>query len=408
MNRSRLVIVLLTTCACLLFLGACGGATDSRPVTSRRRSRESQSPRARVVGESKLRKAQLKERDIFDKTSLALYANLLTNMVRSRQYVDGVWHPTYSCFYCGISLGATAAIETHHKPSQFFRNLAIKTFDTALDRYELPTGAYGPPATGDEEETGTSTVALGIGYLEMANQVPSKIAVRWKHAILAADHYLAELDNFYVNGNVNLQLALALYIGWLVSGEKSLLDEYNTAYAFTLHPGPSWPGFGLHYSPVPTVSLGTNRAGYLGEKGAGAPGFDPHYTILQATYASTLYLLSGQRKVLRLANFLMNQLLTRINTKNLVINTGDGSRFPTPNVFGNFASADLPVLAFADRGSDLLKLVPKELALIISNFDSYVKVANDQDQVIGNYSYSLIGSQAPPPEASAASRGQHS
>jgi hypothetical protein len=330
----------------------------------------------------------------FDRRSLALFSRVLTEMVRDGQYVDGVWHPSYACWWCGDQLGTVAAILARRQPGGRFAELAIKTFDTGLSEHPPGDGTFGPPASANEITTATMAVALGVAYIEMEDQLPHSIAVRWQDAVIAADHWLAPTIAFYVNGNVNLQVSLALYVGWLVSGQRAMLVDYKRSLAFTLHPGPKWPGFGLHYTKRPKNPLGTDGAAYLAEKGAGAPGFDPHYTILQADYASELYLLSGQTSVLRLTNLLMNQLLTRIDRATLIINTGSGSRHPQPNVMGRFESNVLPVLAFT-TSPDLLRLLPKQLEFVEADFPNYVRADNDQDQVIANYALALIGSQAP-------------
>ena len=153
-----------------------------------------------------------------------------------------------------------------------------------------------------------------------------------------------------------------MYLAWRATGDTSLLGAYDRSWNFTLAPGIRWPGFGLVYTRTSRSPLGVGGAAYLAEQGAGAPGFDPHYTILQADYAAELYALSRDPQVLRLLNLLMNQLLTRVEKHTLAIQTGGGSRHPERGVSGPFISSALPVLAFANRSRDLVPLVMKQLS----------------------------------------------
>jgi hypothetical protein len=332
----------------------------------------------------------------FDRGALVMFSRVLRDMIRDGQFQGRIWQPNYACWQCGAQIGAVTAILGRSEPGKGWERLTVDTFDVLLADHYLPdVGAFGPPANGGELQTATVVVAMGTAYLELASQLPPQVLAQWRGVIDRADVWLAARRYYYVNGNINLQVTLALYIGWLVTGHRSLLNAYHGSLQFTLDPGPSWPGFGIHYTKVPTRPGGVNGAAYLAEEGTGAPGFDPHYTILQADYAAELYELSGQQSILRLLNLLFNQLRTRLNETTLVIWTGAGSRHPQPDVSGNFESGSLPVLAFANRAHDLLRLVPKQLALVNVDFHNYVKVDNDQDQVIANYAMTLIGLGAP-------------
>ena len=63
------------------------------------------------------------------------------------------------------------------------------------------------------------------------------------------------------------------------------------------------------------------------ESGGGAPGFDPEYSLLQLDDASRLYVESGDRRALRLANLLVNALLPRVDA-DWALDTSGGTRRP--------------------------------------------------------------------------------
>jgi hypothetical protein len=374
---------LLVLVFCLSAAASISGATGLR-----QRHASSEAHAVPAANDQKTARAQ------FDRTMLSLLRRVVIKMERKREYVDGRFHPRYQCWWCGDQMGAVAAILARQHPAGQFTQIAKRSLNAGLG-HQNPNGSFGPPTNGYELATATEAISLGVGYLEMHNQLSRTMAARWRLAIKRADSWLMGTINFYVNGNINLQVTTALYTGYRVLHDRTFLSAYDHSLAFTLAPGSKWPGYGLHYTIHPTNPLGTNGAGYLGEQGlTGKPGFDPHYTMLQADYATELYLLSGQPKILRLANLLMNQLFTRIDRRSLIIQTGDGSRHPQPNVSGRFEANVLPVLAFADR-PNLLPLAQKQLQQVGVDFVNYVDADNDQDQVISNYAMTLIGLQAP-------------
>jgi hypothetical protein len=330
----------------------------------------------------------------FEGRATSLYAHVLSQMRTRGHYSAGVWHPASLCWRCGTELGTAAAILSREPGQASFGQLAIDTFNATLTAHEQPNGSFGPPAAGDPISTEAEIVSLGEAYLELGPRLPAAVGQRWRRAIVAATEWVIPRLSFYVNGNVNLQQTLAMYIAWRVTRDPRYYREYDASWAFTLHPGSHWVGLGLHYSRVPTLASGVDGAGYLAEMDPGAPGFDPHYTILQADYAAALYVLSHQARALRLVNLLFNQLQTRTNDRTLTIQTGRGSRHPQPNVSGHLATCALPVLAFADR-SHLRALALTQLSLARTDFLNYVRVNNDQDQVIGNYAVVLMALHPP-------------
>jgi hypothetical protein len=362
-------------------MSGCGG-------TSSKRGRASKPARATFKpgsGEPATTRAE----GTFQRGTIAMYQTTLGEMVRKRQFVAGVWHPSEPCWRCGTEIGTVAAMLARETNSRVYLSEAIATFNTTLARHRNPNGSFGPPLTGDHFSTEAEVVTMGTAYLELRTLLPSGLRAAWKTDISAAAAQVEPNLHFYVNGNVNLQETLAMYIAWLVTDNSRYLADYNQSWGFTLRPGPSWPGYGLHYTRTPTQRSGANGAGYLAEQGGtGAPGYDPHYTLLQQDYAAELYALSRQGRVLRLLNLLFNQVRPGINPHNMSISYGAGSRHPTGSV-ALFDSSSLPVLAFADR-PDLLWLVPRQLKRLTLDFTSYAESDNIQDQPIGNYVAALV------------------
>jgi hypothetical protein len=320
---------------------------------------------------------------------MSMYEQTLGKMVRKGQFVRGVWHPAQPCWRCGTELGAVAAMLARETGRKVYLSEAITTFNTALARHRNPDGSFGPPVTGDHFSTEAEVVTMGTAFLELRTLLPSRLRAAWRTDISAAADQVEPNLHFYVNGNVNLQETLAMYVAWLVTRSPRFLADYGQSWAFTLAPGPRWPGYGLHYTRVPTKRSGVNGAGYLAEQsGTGAPGYDPHYTLLQQDYVAELYALSRQARVLRLLNLLFNQVRPGINPHTMSIDYGPGSRHSTGAV-ALFASSSLPVLAFADR-PDLLWLVPRQVKRLTLDFVSYAKTDNVQDQPIGNYVAALV------------------
>jgi len=325
----------------------------------------------------------------FQRGTIAMYQRTLAEMVRKRQFVAGVWHPAEPCWRCGTEIGTVAAMLARETGSKAYLSEAIATFDTTLARHRDPNGSFGPPVTGDHFSTEAEVVTMGTAYLESRALLPSRLRAEWKTDVGAAAEQVEPNLRFYVNGNVNLQETLAMYVAWLVTRNSRYLTDYNGSWAFTLDPGPSWPGYGLQYTRVPTKRFGSNGSGYLAEQaGTGAPGYDPHYTLLQQDYAAELYALSRQARVLRLLNLLFNQVRPGIDPHTMSISYGPGSRHPTGSV-ALFASPSLPVLAFANR-PDLRWLVPRQLKRLTLDFTAYAKTDNFQDQPIGNYVAALV------------------
>ncbi|MGZ3602847.1 MAG: hypothetical protein ACXVDF_23275, partial [Ktedonobacterales bacterium] len=140
----------------------------------------------------------------------------------------------------------------------------------------------------------------------------------------------------------------------------------------------------------------SDGAGYLAEAGPKPPGFDPHYTGVQAAAAAEFYALSHQARALRLLNLLTNTLVDRTNRQTLIITMGMGTRHWQSEGSGRFESPSVPVAALIGGRRDLLPMVFTQLQLAGSDFRNYVVAGNDQNTEIGQYAWAALAMQPPP------------
>jgi hypothetical protein len=264
-----------------------------------------------------------------------------------RYYEDGIWHGPEGCWTCstgpaglGAALWATGRLQDHARQAA-----VIDTFDTAIKTHQRPNGSYG-----DEDNSEALNVAffapiLGNALLLLEDRLPVATRARWRSSLQRAARFLVEhkeLD-WYVNGNVNLNYALGLYITYRATGDEAIRRLYRRELRFaTSPPAGRWGDRGLELARRPKRADGADGRGYLTETGPGGTGYDPEYTYVQLDILSRLYVLSGDREVLRLANLLMNQSLSKVNDKWNLLTTG--TRHPEPNRYVPFTTSAVVVL----------------------------------------------------------------
>ena len=314
-------------------------------------------------------------------------------------FAGGMWHSQPPCWTCDLVPGEVAAIVSvalPHDPR--FRQWAQDTFDSAITDHRQPDGSFGTRSGGASNEIPTiwTLGALGTTYLELRATLPVQTRRRWQRVIASAARALLPDLGYYVNGNINLALTSAMYAAWRATGDPLLQLAYRRSWNFTLRPrGTQARGFGLRITKMGTRADGADGAGYLAEKGAGAAGFDPHYTGVQAGEAARLFALSHDPQVLRLLNLLTNELLQRTNRRTLMIVNGSGTRRTFSEGAGRFESPCIPVAALAGGRVDLLPLVTPQLRFAATDFHNYVKSGIDQNSVIGDYASSALALRPP-------------
>lgn len=386
---------LVTALVALVVCGCAGAASQSGSWTKDLAAATPASARDSLAG----------TQVAFYRKSTAMFASLLELMAARSQskptyFSQGLWHSEPPCWRCDLVPGAVAAIVGVARPKdRRFRRWARETFDTAIRDHRSPDGSFGPPegTEGNNEISTISTIIyLGTAYLELQHQLPTAERADWKRSLDGAAHYLKPDIYYYVNGNINLELTLAMYIAWRSTGDQTLLRDYNDSFQFTLHPtGSRWKGFGLKITRAPTRGDDSNGAGYLAEAGPKPPGFDPHYTGVQAAAASGLFALSHQARPRRLLNLLTNQLMTLVNRRTLVITNGFGTRRTGTEGQGRFESPVIPVAAMLGGRRGLLPLVLRQLRLAATDFRNYIRAGNDQNSVIGDYAWATLALDPP-------------
>jgi hypothetical protein len=252
------------------------------------------------------------------------------------------------------------------------KQLAVRTFDTAIAAHRNPNGSFGDIADSPDITSMTFGVELGTSILELRSALSPQRLRRWTDALAGAADFLIANKNltWYTNGNINLGNAELFYLAWRATGDARFRAAYNQAWNFALYPPQQqWAGFGLRMLPASAVNASGARvggaAGYLAESGGGIPGFDPQYTELQLDVATRLWLLSRDPRALRLVNLLLNAVLTRTNTSDWELNGTGGTRHPAPDG-GPVTTPALAVLVLTGHRRNLAGLAVSEFQEINS------------------------------------------
>lgn len=300
---------------------------------------------------------------------------LLSRMVsayagRLGPYRRGIWRtPSTICWACNQGGPATSAATLYMLTGRSRPNLLAEaegTIDTAIRTRQLADGAFVQPRGGTESPD-VATMFFGEEegntYLELAPVLGPARRARWQASLAAAAWFLIHNGNlnWYTSGNINLGNAELFYLAWRATGNPAFDLAFEQAWGFALGPPQArWPGRGLIIVKAPKRADGSDGAGYLTETGAGGTGYDTEYTELQLDVASRLYLLSGDPRVLRLANLLVNTLLRRISSR-FTLNTSGGTRHTKPNRVVPVITSSFAVLALDGGRSDLLRDVIPQL-----------------------------------------------
>ncbi len=288
-------------------------------------------------------------------------------------YRDGIWHsPNTICWACNQGGPATAAATAYMLTGRVRPELlreAEDTIDTAIATRQRADGAFAGPR-GDTQSPDIATMCFGVEegntYLTLLPVLDAARRTRWQASLAAAASFLIHNGNvtWYTNGNINLGNVELLYLAWRATGDAAFHTAFERAWSFTLSPPQSrWPGRGLVVVRAPERADGSDGAGYLSETGAGGTGFDPEYTSLQLDVASRLYLLSGDPRVLRLANLLVNMLLPRVDSA-WRLDTSGGARHTEPGREVSLITSAFAVLGLHGGRADLIPFVLAQLKAI--------------------------------------------
>jgi hypothetical protein len=281
-----------------------------------------------------------------------------------RYYSGGVWqNGESSCWYCNVGPAAGAAYLSRSEPAML--PIAVDSFNTAIADYRQADGSFGNNAS-PAITSAAFAVMLGLTYVHVASKLDQATRSLWQQTLGGVADYLINdhAVTWYANGNVNCSYAAALYFAWRATGQQKYLDAYNAELQYLVAPtGQLWVGFGLVLTQQPTQTDGSDGSGFLTE--GSPPGWDPEYTHLQLDFLSALYSASGDPRVLRLLNLILNQELTRVNSTTFMLNALNGTR---KNETMPFTSAALPLLVVDGARPDLAPLLPAAFARLSSEY----------------------------------------
>jgi hypothetical protein len=288
-------------------------------------------------------------------------------------FAYGVWTAPaeyagcWGCSQGGPATGAaTAYVLTGHSNPALLGE-AEQTINTAIATRQGADGGFTGPA-GDEQSEGIGTMFFGVEfgttYHLLAPYLDPRTRAAWQASLAAAANYEVNSGNttWYANGNINLGYTEFLWLVWQATGESQFEQAYNASWSFTMDPPQSqFPGCGWVTVQAPTQADGSDGSGYFAETGAGGTGYDADYSSTQLDTASRLYLLSGDRRALRVANMLINMEMPRVNTSTWMLNTSDGTRHTQANRYDGFMTSSFAVLGLNAGRSDLTSYILPEL-----------------------------------------------
>lgn len=310
--------------------------------------------------------------------------------LRNDVWIDGA-PDCFRCFMGPSVLSAARGLDSG--ATDYLAASAIDTLDKAIADHQHVTGAFIPAATG-EGSPGIQTVMfaneLAWTYLILGRRLDSAHKQSWAASLTkAADWLIADGDTtYYINGNINLAVAMNMDLTARITGERRFTTAAQTALDFAIAPPQDkFPGFGLQYMKTPELGDGSDGAAYFAESGGATPGFDPAYTMLQTDMASMWYLLTRKASVLRLVNLLYNQLSPRIRTTDWTIDVSGGTRRAAPNTRYGFHGSSVAVLALKGGRSDLQPFVAAQVRASLTEYGNQTRYTSPG--ISFNYGLSL-------------------
>jgi hypothetical protein len=256
---------------------------------------------------------------------------------------------------------------------------AVQTFSTLIGEHQQADGSFSAmPGTPNPQSADVDTMFfvsnLGMALWALRPQLSPAEVASWTTAIARGADYLVANGNlsFYTNGNIAIGNSLVMATAYWASGDPKYQSDYNAALSFAIAPPQSrWPGAGLVYTTVPTLSSGVDGAAYFAESGGGAPGFDADYTQLQLDQLARLYILTSSPTVLRLIELLFNQESPRVNQSTWSLDTSGGTRHPQGGRSVPFTTPALAILGLYGGRGDLAGLIHIHTVSIERSFASY-------------------------------------
>lgn len=226
----------------------------------------------------------------------------------------------------GAAAGAAALYRlTRGKQQSWLRRIAIGTVEQAIATQTA--NLAGNPSLGCYGEIGKPMTQIGGPYLletylwlMASGALPADKAAVWRNSFLAAGSWWRATGErtFYVNGNVECDEALLVWLIYKATGDTTYLDDYNAQVVRMANPPlgtGNATGHGWVQSVVGAAVDGSDSQGYFTEKGpTGPPGYDPVYTQVQLGTLTRLHHWNNDARLVPYINAMMNKLLTTVNT----------------------------------------------------------------------------------------------
>jgi hypothetical protein len=283
-------------------------------------------------------------------------------------YANGLWeNGDPSCWYCNVGPAVGAAYLAGTMPAMF--EVAVASFDRAIGEQRLANGSFAGPSP--PIVSAAFAIMLGLAYVRLEPQLDAATRSLWQGTLAGiADFLISDRDvTWYANGNINASYAAAIYFAWRATGAQKYEQAYDAEIQFMMAPtGHLWEGFGLTLTQQPSKLDGSDGSGFLTE--GSPPGWDPEYSHLQLDFLSALYSASGDPRVLRLLNLILNQELTRVDPSTFMLDARQGTR---KSAIEAFTSAALPLLVLEGKRPDLARLLPAAFARLSGEYHATLK-----------------------------------
>lgn len=266
----------------------------------------------------------------------------------------GAWvTPNTDCWACvqgGLSSAEAASWTRTSDPTALanaIRGIEAGIHSQGADGGWLAPASYTTDTQSEPDRTTFFADEEAATFFVVYSKLTDAQRTAWRASIASAAKYLTPTaTGWYTNGNINLGQAELLYLAWKATGDSTLKDSFEAAWAFLMNPGATsakWVQYGYRQ---------TSFGGcYLTETGSFGTGWDPNYTILQLNIASRLFLLTGEQRFGDLASCMLKQEMSRVSTTDWSMDQAGGTRHSTGSV--GFDTSAFAVLALHDSRSDL-------------------------------------------------------
>jgi Concanavalin A-like lectin/glucanases superfamily len=209
-----------------------------------------------------------------------VYLDPTTGLVDSYTTSETTLYTPVSAFasYAGLATAAAGLIRYGNVPSTSWLLRFVKAVHNGAITQQTEAGDYATVAYGTPGQF--YPVELAQTILLLGNVLDTATLNAWTTSLLLYmnNQYLGDYYPYYTNGNIELQNLLLVWLMGQITGNSSWTTQYGLQYTVATNPGSiSSPphgvnaaGNGLFYTTTPTLTDGSDGAGYLAESGASA------------------------------------------------------------------------------------------------------------------------------------------